>query len=31
MSPENIRDRVFSEKSDVWAYGVLLFELITYV
>ncbi|GMT11524.1 hypothetical protein PFISCL1PPCAC_2821, partial [Pristionchus fissidentatus] len=29
MSPEAIRDYEFSTKSDVWAFGVLLFEIIT--
>jgi serine/threonine protein kinase len=29
MSPENIGDRTFSEKSDVWSFGALIFELIT--
>eukprot|EP01122_Echinamoeba_exundans_P011348 TRINITY_DN4480_c0_g1_i1.p1 TRINITY_DN4480_c0_g1~~TRINITY_DN4480_c0_g1_i1.p1 ORF type:complete len:1551 (+),score=222.69 TRINITY_DN4480_c0_g1_i1:79-4731(+) len=29
MSPENIRDQSYSEKSDVWAYGATLVELIT--
>ncbi|GMR59875.1 hypothetical protein PMAYCL1PPCAC_30070 [Pristionchus mayeri] len=29
MSPEAIRDYEFSTTSDVWAFGVLLFEIIT--
>jgi serine/threonine protein kinase len=29
MSPENIRDQSYSEKSDVWAFGALLVELIS--
>ncbi|GMS81435.1 hypothetical protein PENTCL1PPCAC_3610, partial [Pristionchus entomophagus] len=29
MSPEAIRDYEFSTKSDVWAFGILLFEIIT--
>ncbi|KAF8384533.1 hir-1 [Pristionchus pacificus] len=29
MSPEAIRDYEFSTKSDVWAFGVLMFEIIT--
>lgn len=28
MSPESLRDRTYSEKSDVWSYGVLLFEIL---
>jgi serine/threonine protein kinase len=29
MSPENIRDKVYSEKSDVWSFGCTLIELLT--
>jgi len=29
MSPESIRDRVYSRESDVWAFGIVVWELIT--
>lgn len=29
MSPESIRDRVYSEKSDVWSYASTLYEILT--
>lgn len=29
MAPEQIREREYSEKSDVWAYGALLVEIVT--
>ena len=30
MSPESINKRKFSVKSDVWAFGVLIWEVMTF-
>ena len=30
MAPEAIRQRIFSFKSDVWAFGILLYEMFTH-
>jgi len=29
MSPESLKDRKYSEKSDVWSFGVTIWEIVT--
>ena len=30
MAPESFEDGVFTYKTDIWSYGVLLYEIITF-
>jgi serine/threonine protein kinase len=29
MAPESIRDGIYSKKTDVWMFGVLVYEIVT--
>ena len=29
-APEALRDGIYSAKSDIWSYGVLVFEIVTF-
>jgi predicted Ser/Thr protein kinase len=29
MAPESLRDRIYSVKSDVWSYGILVWEIVS--
>lgn len=29
MSPEALKDNIYSEKSDIWSLGIILFEMLT--
>ena len=30
MSPESLADGIFTPSSDIWSYGVLMYEIITF-
>lgn len=29
MAPESLEDRIYSKKSDVWSFGVVIIEIVT--
>jgi serine/threonine protein kinase len=29
MSPESLRDKVYSKKSDVWMFGIVVYEIVS--
>lgn len=30
MAPEALKDGIYSAKTDIWSYGVLVFEIVTF-